>query len=442
MTTTNTKINAGDLGKRIWNKFIRTLYPNRHFENILSKAPQGNLNKTQVLCIMPFLTMGGSEKVMQDIVRSLNPKGYDFHLFCFHKDDNSWVRKFLAHFVSRIVIPEFYDIDIYTNYLIQVIRKLNIKIILLTNTHVAYKCLAKAREVFPELKVIDVLHLECVGGTHKHISTVGAPHIDRRVCISHHLMKHMKNEYEAWGLSAELADRLCVIHNGTDLKDFSHGSIAAGKFRRQYLIPEEVKIISFVARMADEKNPFLFIDIAKGILAKNSAASFCFVMAGDGPLLESVKSKINSYGLEKHFVLPGAVTNVGELLKDSFLLILVSTHEGIPLVIQEAMLMNVPVISTRVGAIHEIIKDGSNGFLIEKDENVADNAVARVQRLLDREKEYQVMAVKAGEESYPEFALETMSRRYEELFREVLSLNNELRHPNRILNRSFAAGGK
>lgn len=412
-----------NVSEKIQNKFLQNFIKDCDFQDILSGLPQGSTAKTQVLCIMPFLSMGGSEKVMQDVARSLSPKGYDFHLFCFKQHDNRWVKELLTDFVSFVGIREFYDVDLYTDYLIQLIRKLNIRIILLTNAHIAYKCLAKAREVFPELRVVDIIHLERVGGTHEHISTVGAPHIDRRVCISHHLLEHMKREYGAWGQPAALADQLRVIHNGTDLRDFSRGSIAPGKFLRQYRIPEETKIISFVARMAPEKNPFLFVDIARGILAKNSTASLRFVMAGYGPLLGSVKSKIRDYGLEDHFVLPGAVTNIGELLVDSFALILVSRHEGIPLAIQEAMLMNVPVISTRVGAIYEIIKDGSNGFLIPKDENLVDNAVARVQHLLDREDEYRAMAVRAREDTYPEFTLETMSRRYEELFQEVLSLN-------------------
>ncbi len=413
----------GFVNKRIRKKILRMFNKDRRFQDILSGLPQGNPGKTQILCVIPFLSMGGSEKVMQDVARGLSPKGYDFHLFCFSQDDNPWVKEFLTSFVSYVGIPVSYDVDLYTDYLIQIIQKLNIKIILLTNAHITYKCLAKIREVFPELKVIDIIHLERVGGTHKHISTVGAPYVDRRVCISHHLLTHMKQEYGAWGLPMALADRLRVIHNGTDLMDFSRETIVPGKFRRQYRIPEDAKIISFVARMTNEKNPFIFVDIAQGILAKNPAVPLRFIMAGYGPLLSSVKSKIRDYGLEEHFVLPGAVTNIGELFKDSFLLILVSTHEGIPLAIQEAMLMNVPVISTRVGAIHEIIKDGSSGFLIEKDENMVDGAMARMEYLLNHEKEYQEMAVRAREESYPEFTLETMSRRYEELFLEVLNLN-------------------
>ena len=406
-----------------WGKFIALFNKAPSFTKVLSSLIPGDNGKIQVLCCIPFLTMGGSEKVIKDTVRGLSSKGYDFHLFCFNQDKGPWVDDFLSNFKNYAGIVPIYDIDVYTDYLIQIIRKLNIKMILLTNTHETYKSLKKVREIFPEIKVVDVIHLENVGGTHQHISTIGAPYVDRRVCISQHLLEYMEEKYKVWGLSSELASRLKVIHNGTNLVEFSREKITSGKFRKQYQIPNGKKIISFVARMANEKNPFVFVDVARGILEKKPHTPLHFVMGGDGPLFDNLKSKIKDYGLENYFTLPGTVTNVGELLSDSFLFISVSTHEGIPLSIQESMFMNVPVISTNVGAIDEIVKDGSNGFLIPRDENLVDCVINRVGYLLDHEKEYQNMALKSREDAYLGFTMEMMCRGYEDLFSAVLGSN-------------------
>ncbi|MBF0511924.1 MAG: glycosyltransferase, partial [Candidatus Omnitrophica bacterium] len=409
------------LGVLISRRLLKVFKKDRDFQSILSGLLSPDTSKTQVLCIIPFLTMGGSERVMQDVVRGLIPSGYDFHLFCFNRDRNLWTKHFLTYFVNFIGISAIYDVDIYADYLIQIIRQLDIKVILLTNEHMVYKALGKVREVFPHIKVIDVIHLERVGGTHQHISVIGAPLVDWRVCISRHLLAYMKHRYGVWGLSDVLADRLKVIHNGSDPTEFSREYVSPGQFRRKYQIPDGTKIISFIARMADEKNPFIFVNMARGLLAKNPEVPLCFVMAGDGPLLGSLKSKIKDLGLIRYFVLPGAVTHVSELLRDTFLLVVASTHEGIPLTIQEAMLMNVPVISTHVGAIHEIISDGLNGFLIQKDEQVVDNAVLRMQYLLKNEKEYQKMSLRTRQDVYPEFTIKNMCHRYEGLFAQVLN---------------------
>lgn len=396
----------------------------------LAGLRQGSPGKRQVLCILPFLTLGGSEKVMQDLARGLSPRGFDFHLFSFRQDENPWVRQLISPFASFIGMPEISNADSYAEHLIQVIRDLNVEIVLLTNAPVAYRSLARIKAAFPSLKIVDILHLERVGGTQKGNCTVGAPDIDRRVCISHWLSGYMKRQYAAWGIPAALADRLRVIHNGTDPADFSRTQVAAGRFRQQHEIPREARIISFIGRMVREKNPLLFIDVARGILAKHPALPLRFVMAGYGPLLDALRSEVKHNGLEDYFVFPGAVTNVAELLCESFLLVHPSSHEGIPLAIQEAMWMNVPVISTRVGAIEEIVQDGANGFLVELDEHVVENAVARSLYLLSHEEAYQEMARNARKGVDPEFALETMCRRYEELFLEVLghreAVSNEL----------------
>lgn len=412
---------VGTAATLIQKKAVKLFHKDRDFAEILSSLKQGDPQKKQVLCVIPFLTMGGSEKVMQDVVRGLNPKGYDFHLFCFNQDANPWVKKFLSYFVNFIGIPPVYDVEPYAEHLGKVIQKLNIDMILVTNAHMVYKTAQRIKELFPTIKIVDIIHLERVGGTHQHISTIGAPFIDRRVCISRHLMDYMKAQYDPWGIPETLKERLLAIHNGTDLTEFSREKFTAGEFRKKYSIAPEEKIIAFVARMADEKNPFIFVDMARGLIAKNPNARLKFVMAGDGPLLGNVQAKVKDYGLEEHFVLPGALTNVGELLRDAFVFVVVSTHEGIPLSIQEAMLMNVPVVSTRVGAIHEIIQDGVSGFLIERNGRVVDEAAAKVQFLLDNPQAHSTMMERAKESAYPEFALETMCARYETVFKEVLN---------------------
>ena len=73
----------------------------------------------------------------------------------------------------------------------------------------------------------------------------------------------MKHAY-ATGFSSTLADRLRVIHNGSELKEFSRDEIPAGRFRQQYGISDEFKIPSFAPTIAEEKYCFIFVDLAGG----------------------------------------------------------------------------------------------------------------------------------------------------------------------------------
>jgi len=404
----------------VWKKSLKLFGKKSDFQNILSDLPDVDTQKIQVLCITSFLSMGGSEKVMEEIVKGLSPKGYDFHLFCFKRDLNDWIKNYLSHFRNFIGVPAVYDVDIYAKQVIGIINQLKISIIILTNEHMAYKAIPKIKEACPGVKIIDIIHLEKEGGTRKHLSLIAAPYLDRRVCISHHLMAHMKEEYRTWGIPANLTERLLVIHNGTDLTQFSPEKIPQGRFRAQHQIPENVKIISFAARMANEKTPFIFVDIARSIIAQNPSIPLRFVMAGNGPLWGNLLSKIKDYHLENYFIFPGVLTDIAELLRDSYIFVVVSTREGIPLSIQESLFMNIPVISTRVGAIHEIIVDGSNGFLINRDELVVDHATSKIQYLLEQHQEHQRMADNCRKSIYPEFSNEFMHQRYAHLLKEVL----------------------
>ena len=57
------------------------------------------------------------------------------------------------------------------------------------------------------------------------------------------------------------------------------------------------------------------------------------------------------------------------------LLVNVSTTEGLPVSMMEAMSFSIPVLATDVGGVGEIVKDGYNGFLI--DESFTDEALAQ-----------------------------------------------------------------
>ena len=96
-------------------------------------------------------------------------------------------------------------------------------------------------------------------------------------------------------------------------------------------------------------------------------ADLQLVLVGDGPEYDTIQATIESLGLEKQVTLAGNRDDARKLYRAFDVFALVSTNEGLPMVLLEAMAAEVPVIASRVGAIPDVIHDGESGLLIAPD---------------------------------------------------------------------------
>lgn len=119
----------------------------------------------------------------------------------------------------------------------------------------------------------------------------------------------------------------------------------------------------FLGRVIKEKGIFEIIDAVKKLSKK--LKNFRVDVMGDGPELKKMREMVENTGLNHFFVFHGFVT-VGkdEIFRDSHILLFPTWKEAFPYVALESMLFKMPMITTRVGALSEIVDDGKNGFLI------------------------------------------------------------------------------
>jgi len=90
---------------------------------------------------------------------------------------------------------------------------------------------------------------------------------------------------------------------------------------------------------------------------------------GNGPQKSYLEDLVIKLGISKHFVFTGGVNNVDQYLAESDIFILPSKDEGLPISIIEAMRVSLPIISTNVAGIPEMIDHEKNGLLTNPDEN-------------------------------------------------------------------------
>lgn len=130
----------------------------------------------------------------------------------------------------------------------------------------------------------------------------------------------------------------------------------------------DLKEIVCVGSVTERKGQRMLIDAICRV-AKEKTPDFHVTILGDGVIRNELEQKIKDNNLSSVVEFPGFTDNVNEYLINSDIFILPSKDEGFPMSILEAMRISLPIISTNIAGIPEMLHNGYNGILIEPNEN-------------------------------------------------------------------------
>ena len=134
---------------------------------------------------------------------------------------------------------------------------------------------------------------------------------------------------------------------------------------------------------------------------------------GIGVLLDELQCLVKDLNLIDYIHFEGFCVDIHEKIKDAEQFILSSNFEGMPNALLEAMMMGLSCISTNCSGIPEIIEDGKNGILVEKDDITGlVEAMIRLSEDKNLRENIGINAMKKSEE----WKLETIVKKWENLF--------------------------
>ena len=136
------------------------------------------------------------------------------------------------------------------------------------------------------------------------------------------------------------------------------------------LIRGKIHII-FVGRLTQIKRPDRLVDIARYL--KASHPSVQILVAGAGEKFEEMQLITNFENLPITYL--GWRNDIGRILSAGDIAILCSDNEGIPLTLIQASQAGLPIVSTNVGSVGDIVIDGETGILTEVDSNSLIHAI-------------------------------------------------------------------
>mgnify|MGYP001400274185 CR=1 FL=1 len=158
-------------------------------------------------------------------------------------------------------------------------------------------------------------------------------------------------------------EKIFTVYNGIDLEsDIDY--ISKEDFLNRYNIDGKDKVIvGIIARIDLVKDHETFIKAAYKILQKRK--DIIFLIAGTGNDERRIKSLVRDMGIEDYVYFLGFVNDQYSFFNAIDINVLTSISESFPYVILEGARLKKMTISTNVGGINRLIKDGYNGWLID-----------------------------------------------------------------------------
>lgn len=204
------------------------------------------------------------------------------------------------------------------------------------------------------------------------------------------------------------ARRVSVIHNAVKAFDGSIKSIGILKDEQA----NGKVLIGNIGRLSEQKGMGDFLDAAAITIKKHPEAFF--VIVGEGELKTQLEEKVEQLDLQNNVLFLGYRSDIQNVMSQLDFVVLSSLWEGLPLTPIEAFSVGKTVIGTAVDGTPEIIRDGVDGYLVEK-RNFAQLA-EKINYLIDNPVIRKKLELQAKKRYQDEFSFEKLEHNYLEFY--------------------------
>lgn len=177
----------------------------------------------------------------------------------------------------------------------------------------------------------------------------------RIVSVSKDLAEILKKDFPS--------DRINVIENGVDLQLISA--------RRKKDLPitetgERIFRIGLAGRLVPVKNVDIFIETAQYTNKHYPDLKTSFHIFGDGPLRRELEQLSQELAVDDIVYFEGHCDDIYDKIRGLDVLLMTSDHEGLPMILLEAMALQTAIIAHAVGGIPDLLEQGSCGVLVRE----------------------------------------------------------------------------
>jgi len=356
-----------------------------------------------VVHIVEDLNIGGVEKVIENILTSLDPRRFKTYVLCLSRGGEIADR--LIENKREVAIL---NIKKYHNPLsiIKVAIWLKRKKIDIVHTH------AYPAGVLGRMAAI-LAHVPCIFH-HIHSTYVDLNRrnyfierflgrfTDKVICCSDAVKRFvLKKE----GIPE---NKLIILYNGVpEPKPLS--SAAINDLRTALGIPAEANIVGCVAALVLHKGHEYLLAAFQKLENAN------LLLIGDGPLRTKLEQQASMLGISERVTFAGSQIDVTPYMQVMDIVVLPSSErEGLGIALIEAMALSKPVVATNIGGVPEAVDDGRTGFLVVPKKS--DVLAEAIERLLVSRSLIQHIGAQGRNRYLKMFTLEQMIQKIEKLY--------------------------
>ena len=208
-------------------------------------------------------------------------------------------------------------------------------------------------------------------------------------------------------------EKLKTIHSGIDIDKYNK-TAKDYILHKTFNIPTNSILIGTIGALTNQKDHFTFIDVAEKILLKKEAY---FIIIGSGKLEKEIKETINNKKLQSRIFLAGFRNDIPTIIKDLDIFLFTSIFEGLGTVLLDAMASGIPIVSTDVSGIPEIIENDKNGLLSKPKDTT--NLASQVSELIEND-EKRNFFIKNGLLKINQFSAENMAQQNFETYLDII----------------------
>jgi glycosyltransferase involved in cell wall biosynthesis len=352
----------------------------------------------KVLIVTPSLIQGGGQKFVVDLAKTLDKSKYQVKLLVYYKESNSVFDQAVIDnnidalyldkkvgldfsFFAKVrkVLKEYKPDVIHSNldtmlYLLPFYKRGQIKI------HTVHN-MAEKESVKLQRLVRNIAYKI------KHVIPVAISDIVCDSIVAVHKLKR---------------DNIPIVYNGVECSRYK-----CTKERN----PQKTLNFINVGSIHRVKNLSFLIDCFSELVKENKNVHLTLV--GDGVLRKNIEDQIEKLNLQDYVTITGIVKDVENYLAYGDVYVASSIFEGLPISILEAMSAGLPVISTNVGGVPDIIKNDQNGILVELGDS--SSYLEAMKLLVENENKRYELSENALKESL-KYDISIMAKGYENIY--------------------------